>query len=206
MQPPQESPPVNPESQQSPTSENNPPPLEDAPVHSGNPWPGAGKMSSNLFEIRMYWPILPSTKTTTNITTILKPPTVKKEPQDPNQSNPSSTVTKPERCGWGPNCPICKNAEEDWDGEHQKQLQQPYAQQKYPSKGQDTRQVQVHNPQCIKNYQVPQSQHTHTSFNVPDQYAEQIHLRNEWEKKMEQLNDKYRFDCSSGLELDSESD
>ena len=30
---------VNPESQQPPTSENNPPPLEDAPVHMGTSWP-----------------------------------------------------------------------------------------------------------------------------------------------------------------------
>ena len=34
MQPPQESAPVNPESQQPPTSENNPP-LEDAPICAG---------------------------------------------------------------------------------------------------------------------------------------------------------------------------
>ena len=85
-------------------------------------------MSSNLFEIKKDWPIPPSTNTTTNITTNPKPPTIKAEPQDPNQSNPNSTVTKPERCKWGPNCPICKNAEEDWDGEHQKQLQQSDAQ------------------------------------------------------------------------------
>ena len=46
------------------------------------------------------------------------------EPQDPDQSNPSSSVPKPEQCGWGPHYPICKNAEEDWDGEHQKHFQQ----------------------------------------------------------------------------------
>ena len=54
------------------------------------------------------------------------------EPKDPNQSKPSSTVTKLERCRWGPNCPICKNTEEDRDREHQKQLQQSDVQQKYP--------------------------------------------------------------------------
>ena len=74
-------------------------------------------MSGNLFEIRKDWPIPLTTKT--NITTNPMLPTIKVEPQDPNQSNPNSTVTKPERCGWGPNCPICKIAEEDWDGEHQ---------------------------------------------------------------------------------------
>ena len=100
------------------------------------------------------------------------------------------TATKQERCGWGLNCPICKNAEEDWDGEHQQQLQQPDAQQKYPPQGQDTKQAQ--DPQHDKNYKLPQGKHSQISFNVPDQYAEQKHLRKEWEKKMEQLNDKYK--------------
>ena len=63
MQLPQESALINPESQQPTTLENNPPPLEDAPVHAGTPWPGAGKMSGNLFKIRKDWsvplPIMP---------------------------------------------------------------------------------------------------------------------------------------------------
>ena len=172
IQLPQENASVNPESQQPPTSENNPPPLEDAPVHVGIPWSEAGKMSGNLFEVRKDWPISPATSTTT--ATNPKPPIIKVEAQDLGQSNPNSTVTKPEQCGWGPNCPICKNAEEDWDREHQKQLQQSdrnmqiNAQQKYPPQGQDTRQTQVQNLQCTKNYQVPQCQHNQTSFDVPD--------------------------------------
>ena len=92
-------------------------------------------MSGILFEIRKDWPIPPTTNTTTNIATNPKPPTIMVEPEDPNQSNPNSTITKPERCGWGPSCPICKNVEEDWDVEHLKQLQQSDAQQKYPSQG-----------------------------------------------------------------------
>ena len=120
----QESIPVNPESQQPPNSESNPPPLEDAPAHTGTPWPGAGKMSGNLFEIRKDWPVPPSINTSTNITTKPNPPTISAEPQDPNQSKPSSTATKLEGYGWGTNCSICKKAEEDWDGEHQKHLQQ----------------------------------------------------------------------------------
>ena len=79
---------------------------------------------------------------------------------------------------------------EDWDGEHQKQLQQPAAQQKYPPLGQDTKQVQ--GPQHNKNYKLPQSQHSQISFDVSDQYVEQICLRREWEKKMEQLNHKFQ--------------
>ena len=32
---------------------------------------------------------------------------------------------KAEKCGWGLDCPFCKNQEkEDWDGKHQSQLQQ----------------------------------------------------------------------------------
>ena len=38
------------------------------------------------------------------------------------------------------------------------------------------------------------------SFDVPDQYAEQIHLRREWEEIMERLNDKYGLDYYSGSE------
>ena len=30
------------------TSQNNPPPLEDAPIHAGTPWPKVGKMLGNL--------------------------------------------------------------------------------------------------------------------------------------------------------------
>ena len=42
------------------TLENNPPPLENIPVHAGTPWPEAGKMSGNLFELRKDWPIPPN--------------------------------------------------------------------------------------------------------------------------------------------------
>ena len=104
----------------------------------------------------------------------------------------------------GPNCPICKNAKKDWDREHQKELQQTDVQQKYSPQGQDTKQAQ--DPQYNKNYKLPQDQHSQISFNVPDQYAAQICLRKEWEKKMEQLNDKFGLDCFSNTELDSESD
>ena len=38
-------------------SESNPPPLKNIPTHTGIPWPKAGKMSGNLFELRKDWPI-----------------------------------------------------------------------------------------------------------------------------------------------------
>ena len=111
MQPPQTNTqaPVNFETQKSSTSENSPSPLENAPVHANTPWPKAGKISGNLFELRKDWPIPPANNTVT--TTNPKLP-VKIKPQDPDQQNPVETP-KPEQCRWGPNCPICKNAEED---------------------------------------------------------------------------------------------
>ena len=44
------------------------------------------------------------------------------------------------------------------------------------------------------------------SFDTPERYAEQIHLRREWEEKIEKLNKKYGLDYFSDSELDSESD
>ena len=54
-------------------SENRPPPLEDAPVHKNTPWPGAGKMSGNLFKERKDWLLPPNylnngNKDTTGVT------------------------------------------------------------------------------------------------------------------------------------------
>ena len=78
-------------------------------------------MSGNLFELRKDW-LIPPPNNTANAT-ISKPP-IKIEPQVQEQPAPSATVPpRAEQCGWGPNCPICKNIE-DWDGEHQKQIQQ----------------------------------------------------------------------------------
>ena len=85
--------PINPESQKPSTSENNTPPLEDAPVHASTPWPKAGRMSDNLFELRKDWPIPPAN----NTTTVTKPKLpVKVEPQDSDQPNPNAPTPKPE--------------------------------------------------------------------------------------------------------------
>ena len=107
------------------TPDDRPPPLEDAPVHKSTPWPDAGKISGNLFEERKDWLLPPNylnnnNKDTTGITSP-KPP-IKEEPKIEEQS---FTSLRTEKCGWGPNCPFCKNQEkeEDWDGNHQKQLQ-----------------------------------------------------------------------------------
>ena len=74
---------------QADTSENRPPPLEDAPVCESTPWPGAGKMSGNLFAERKDWLLPPNyfnndSKGTTGVTSP-KPP-IKEEPKIGEQS------------------------------------------------------------------------------------------------------------------------
>ena len=52
--------PVNSEGQKPSTEgtpENNPPSLENIPVHTSTPWPKAGKVSGNPSELRKDWPI-----------------------------------------------------------------------------------------------------------------------------------------------------
>ena len=103
--------PVNAKSQTD-APENRPPPLENTPVHKSTPWPGAGRMSGNLFKDRN-WLLPPNylnnnRKNTTGITSP-KPP-IKEEPRISEQSiiNP-----KTGKCGWGPNCPFCKNLDKE---------------------------------------------------------------------------------------------
>ena len=131
---------------QADASENRPPPLESAPVCESTPWPGTGKMFGNLLEERKDWLLPPNylnngNKDTTSVANT-KPP-IKEEPKTGEQSILSPRA---EKCGWGPNCPFCKNQEEDWDGNHQKQLQQKTPpQQKNPD-------AQARCPQTL-NYQ-----------------------------------------------------
>ena len=42
--------------------------------------------------------------------------------EEPKAEDQPSTSPKAEKCGWGPNCPFCKNQEEeeDWNGDPQK--------------------------------------------------------------------------------------
>ena len=94
-------------------SENRPPPLEKAPVCKGNPWPGTGRISWNLFEDRN-WLIPPNYLNNDHKKATSPKSTKKEEPKTDEQ----------EKCGWGPDCPFCKDEEkEDWDGKHQSQLQ-----------------------------------------------------------------------------------
>ena len=107
--------------------ENRCPPLENAPVCKSTPWPGAGRMSGNLFKDRN-WLLPPNylNDDSKNVTgsTSSRPP-IKEELKIGEQSDINP---KAEKCGWRPNCPFCKNQDkEDWDGKHQDQLQQKIA-------------------------------------------------------------------------------
>ena len=135
-------------------------------------------MSDNLFELSKNWPVPPANNTVTATDHKLQ---VKIESQDPDQQNPSETTPKPEQCKWEQNCPICKNAEEDWDGEHQnnfsnltKMLKQIQS-RNFPSrpKIQDKPRHKTISAPKITNPQNSQPSQTH-SFDVSDHCVEQI--------------------------------
>ena len=149
MQPPNTKAPMNTGSQKTltPVPENKPPSVEDDPICAGTPWPKAGKMLGNLFETRKDWLIPPNYNNDNNIntaiTTSLKSP-IKIEPK-PEEQPTTSLIA--EKCGWGTKLPHQQNIEEDWDGDHQKHLQQqPQPQVQMP---------QMLCPQAL-NYQKPQ--------------------------------------------------
>ena len=140
--------------QQGSSADNNPPPLEDIPTRAGTPWPGAGSTSENLFESRKDWPI-PPTPTST--------PTIKFEAKCHKAAIPHAAMAPKqiEKYGWGPNCLICKNIEEDWDGDLQgHQLQCPQ-QNILCTQTQGTQQP----PQ--KNFQCPQVQNLPATTELP---------------------------------------
>ena len=117
---------VHPSLPEAPPNPNNRAPLPSVPAREDTSWPGAGKMSRNLFEERNW--LLPENYLATenkseNATSISSPkPTLKEEPKISDQSVISP---KTEKCRWRPDCPFCKNQDkEDWDGKHQNQLQQ----------------------------------------------------------------------------------
>ena len=104
-------------------------PLPSAPVQESTPWPGAGKMSGNLFQDRN-WLLPPNylenkteyePKAMTNITS--PKPQIKEE-----ESNKNEQPT--EKCGWGPGCPSCKSQEQKEDqGKESQQKLSPNAKQ-----------------------------------------------------------------------------
>ena len=155
---------------------------ENVPVCESTPWPGAGKVSGNLFEDRNRL-LLPNYldnenknehKNMTSITSP-RPPVKEEEPKVNEQSA--------EKCKWGPDCPFCKNQEKE---KEENKIQQ----QKMP-------------PQ--PKVQKPQTRRPKT-LNLTDRYPSQTKAKKQWEAEMERLNSKYNLNCFSDSELNSESD
>ena len=132
---------------EAPPKPKNSAPLPSVPAREDTPWASAGKMWGNLFEDRNW--LLPKNYLATenkgeNTTGTTSPrPPLKEEPKIDEQSVVSP---KSEKCGWGPDCPFCKNQDkEDWDGKHQDQK--------------TSSQSQVQRPQarCPLNLQKPEA-------------------------------------------------
>ena len=164
------------------------PPLEKAQVHESTPWPGAGRMSGNLFKDRN-WLLPPNYLNNDHKNATSSKSPIKEEPKTGVQS----ISLNAEKCGWGSNCPFCKNHEkEDWDGKHQSQLQQvtPLPEVQRP---------QARHPQIL-NYQKPQSTQKSAQETQLDKYPSQTKIHKQWEAEMERLNCKYNLDCFSHSE------
>ena len=117
--------------------------------------------------------------------------------KEEHKTGEQSTSLNAQKCGWGPNCPFCKNQEkEDWDGKHQSQLQ------KVPPLPEIQR-PQARHPQIL-NYQKPQGTKMSTQETQTGKYPTQT--KRQWKAEMERLNSKYNLDCFPNSELDSESD
>ena len=152
-------------------------------------------MSGNLFEDRKW--LLPPNYLNNDCKNATSPKSPIKEELETGEQSISPNA---EKCGWGPNCPFCKNKEkEDWDGNHQSQLQQ-----KVPSPP-EVQRPQARCPQTL-NYKKPQSTQKSTQETQTDKYPSQTKNCKQWEAEMERLNSKYNLDCFSDSELDSESD
>ena len=96
-------------------------------MREDTPWPGAGKMSGNLFEERNW--VLPKDYLAIEDkkdTTIAKPP-LKEE----SKTGELTSNQKEEKCVWGPDCPFCKCQKKDWEDQQQKPL--PKLQAKWPN-------------------------------------------------------------------------
>ena len=153
-------------------------------------------MSGNLFKDRN-WLLPPNYLNNDNKNATSPKSPIKEEPKTGEQSVISLNA---EKCGWGPNCPFCKNQEkEDWDGKYQSQLQQKV------SPLPEVQRPQARCPLTL-NYQKPQSSPKPNQETQIDKYLSQTKIHKQWEAEMERLNTKYSRDCFSDSKLDSESD
>ena len=89
------------------------------------PWPNTMPASTNLFNARASWPILP-----TEICAVVKiektevPPRVATIPHTLVLNKPQSNRPAEEESRWGPHCPICAKEEgtEDWNGKRKRTI------------------------------------------------------------------------------------
>ena len=88
------------------------------PVREDIPWPGASKMSGNLFKDRNW--LLPKNYLVTenkneDASVASTRPPLKEEPKVEEQA----TSPKAEKCGWGPDCPFCKSPKKEEENKQQ---------------------------------------------------------------------------------------
>ena len=89
-------------------------------VRVDTPWPGAGKMSGNLFDDRQ-WLLPKGYLAMQNKKENIDIPSLKEEPKVAD--NP-----KEDKCGWGPDCPFCKTQDKQGDNPQQRPLPNPQTQ------------------------------------------------------------------------------
>ena len=154
---------------EAPSKPKNSTPLSSELVRENTPWPGTGRMSGKLFEDRNL--LLPKNylanenKSENAIGTTSPRPPLKEELKVDEQSVISP---KAEKCGWGPDCPFCKNQEkEDWDGRHQDQKT-------------SSQQVQRPQARCPLNLQKPEAS--------IDKFPSQTKTHQQWEAEIKRLN------------------
>ena len=109
-----------------PKPKNNMSDSRPVPVCKNTLWPGAGKMSGNLFEDRNW---------------LLPPNYLSNDNENKTESEPKNmaSVTSPgppikeeelkvndqEKCGWGPDCPFCKSQKKEEENKLQQQKTSP---------------------------------------------------------------------------------
>ena len=89
-------------------------------VRQDTPWPNAGTMSGNLFQDRNW--LLPKDYLATEKKEEMAKPYPKEEDK--------MEEPKEEKCGWGPNCPLCQAQKKEADPPHQQEPMENQQQQK----------------------------------------------------------------------------
>ena len=92
-------------------------------VRQDTPWPGAGKMSGNLFQDRN-WLLLKDYLAAEGEKEEMAKPYPKEEDKMGEQD------PKEEKCGWAPGCPLCKAQKKEVNPPHQQEPMESQQQQK----------------------------------------------------------------------------